>query len=135
MKIEHTIMELAELVGSLLEAETDTMDMECLIKKSRNVTIHLHTKSFDCTLEHDISFRNLKPDGTATNEADIFLLPEEVPAFTAVLQQFPIALPTEFEQRIDSNPNIVCLHLTTEEPPEIFAARLAAALRQIDSIE
>lgn len=132
MKIESTIMDLAERVGSLLEAQTDTTDIECLIKKSRTVTIHLHTRSFDCTLEHDISFRNLKPDGTATNEADIFLLPEELPVFTAALQQFPIALPTEFEQSIDSNPNILCLRLSAEEPPEHFAARLAAALRKID---
>ncbi|MGM0896607.1 MAG: DUF1259 domain-containing protein [Bacillota bacterium] len=132
MNIEHTIMDLAQQVGNLLEAETDTTDMECLIKKSRTVKIQLHAKSFDCTLEHDISFRNLKSDGSATNEADIYLLPEEVPVFTAALQQYPIALPTEFEQSIDSNPNIVCLRLIAEEPPENFAARLAAALREID---
>ncbi|MFC4713605.1 DUF1259 domain-containing protein [Planococcus dechangensis] len=132
MKIEQTIMDLAERVGSLLEAETDTTDMECLIKKSRTVEIHLHTRSFNCTLEHDISFKNLQPDGTAINNADIFLLPEEVPVFTGALQQFRIALPTEFEQSIDSNPNIVCLRLVAEEPPEHFAARLAAALQTID---
>ncbi|MBT2583271.1 hypothetical protein [Planococcus sp. ISL-109] len=44
------------------------------------------------------AYSKQKPDGTATNEADIFLLPEELPAFTAALQQFPIALPTEFEK-------------------------------------
>ena len=66
------------------------------------------------------------------NEADTYLLPEGVPLFTEALQQYPIALPTEFEQSIDSNPNIVCLRLAAEEPPEHFAARLAAALRQID---
>lgn len=132
MKIEQTIMDLAERVGSLLQAETDTTDMECLIKKSRTVEIHLHTRSFNCTLEHDISFNNLKPDGSATNKADIFLLPEELPVFTGALQQFPIALPTEFEQSIDSNPNILCLRLSAEEPPEHFAARLAAALQTID---
>lgn len=131
MKIEQTIMDLAERVGALLGAETDTTDVECLIKKSRTVTIHLHTRSFDCTLEHDISFRNLKPDGTATNEADIFLLPEELDGFTDALQRYPIALPTEFEQRIDSNPNIICLRMAAMEPPEHFAERLAAALRMI----
>ncbi|KYG60090.1 DUF1259 domain-containing protein [Planococcus maritimus] len=132
MQIKHTIMDLAQQVGNLLEAETDTTDMECLIKKSRTVTIQLHDKRFDCTLEHDISFRNLKSDGSAVNEADIYLLPEEVALFTEALQNHPIALPTEFGQRIDSNPNIVCLRLMAEEPPESFAARLAAALHQID---
>ncbi len=132
MQIKHTIMDLAQQVGNLLEAETDTTDMECLIKKSRTVTIQLHDKRFDCTLEHDISFRNLKSDGSAVNEADIYLLPKEVALFTEALQNHPIALPTEFGQRIDSNPNIVCLRLMAEEPPESFAARLAAALHQID---
>lgn len=132
MKIKHTIMDLAQQVGNLLEAETDTSDMECLIKKNRTVAIQLHNKRFDCTLEHDISFRNLKADGSALNEADIYLLPEEVAPFTEALQRHPIALPTEFEQSIDSNPNIVCLRLSAEEPPENFAARLASALREID---
>ncbi len=134
MKIEQiqTITGLAERIGELLEAETDTTEIECLVKKSRTITIHLSKRSFDCTLEHDISFKNLKPDGTALNEADIFLLPEELSTFMDILQHHPIALPTEFGQSVDTNPNVICLSLTAEEPPEHFAERLAAALRALD---
>ncbi|AIY06844.1 hypothetical protein Plano_2879 [Planococcus sp. PAMC 21323] len=123
---------LAEQVGVLLNAEVEVQGGECLVKRTRTINISSQNKNFNCVLDHDISFKNLKEDGTALNQAEIFLLPEELELFINALHQHP--LPTNYRQRVDTNPNIVCIYLSSEEAPENFAARLSTAFQMIKQI-
>lgn len=125
---------LAEQVGVLLNAEVEVQGGECLVKRTRTINISSQNKSFNCVLDHDISFKNLKEDGTALNQAEIFLLPEELELFINALHQHPLPLPTNYRKRVDTNPNIVCIYLSSEEAPENFAARLSTAFQMIKQI-
>lgn len=127
--------EMANEVASLLDAEIELTGNGCLVKKKRRLDIHTEQKYFSCVLELDISFKNFKESGIATNKAEILLLPEELPAFTAAWSSFDIPLPVNFKQRCETNPNIVCLHLETTECPRDFAARLSASLHALEPLE
>lgn len=125
------LKQVAEKVGQLMNAEVEIQGRECLIKRTRSINITSQNKQFNCTLEHDISFRNLKSNGTAHNQAEIFLLPEELDCFINALYQHPISLPTNYRHRVDTNPNILCVYVSSEEAPENFAIRLSAAFEVI----
>lgn len=124
--------QLAEQVGTLMNAEVELQAGECLIKRKRTINISSHSKNFICTLDHDISFKNLKDNGKAMNRAEIFLLPSELASFMNALHWHPISLPTNYQQRMDVNPDIICVYLASEEAPEDFAARLSAAFNAIE---
>ena len=124
--------QLAEQVGMLMNAEVELQAGECLIKRKRIINISSHDKNFTCALDHDISFKNLKDNGKAFNQAEIFLLPGELTLFINALHQHPIPLPNTYQHRMDSNPDIICVTLSSEEAPEDFAARLSAAFDAIE---
>lgn len=124
--------QLAGRVGTLMNAKVEVEGEECLVKRKRIINISSHNKSFTCTLDHDISFKNLKDNGQAFNQAEIFLLPGELACFINALHRHPIPLPTSYQHRMDINPDIICVYLSSEEPPEDFAARLSAAFDAIE---
>lgn len=126
---------VAEKVGEILKGEEELQAGECVINKRRTLTIFAEDRQFSCTLDFDISFKHLKQDGTASNRAEIFLLPEEVPVFLASIRQYPIALPTKYSQRMTVNPNIVSIYMESREVPEHFAKRLSAALAVLEQQE
>lgn len=126
--------QIAEKVGMLMKAETDLQGGRCFIKKKRTLEIQANSSCFICTLDMDISFRHLKEDGVALNEAEIYLLPEEFPAFVENLRNYPIPLPTNYSQRLAANPNLVCIKMESKEPPEHFAERLSATLNVLEEI-
>ncbi|MGK7377065.1 DUF1259 domain-containing protein [Planococcus sp. 1R117A] len=127
--------QVAEKVGMLMKSEVELQHGGCIVNKKRTLVIHANTSFFSCTLDLDISFTNLKEDGTAHNKAEIYLLPEEFPCFSFNFKEYPIPLPTDFQQRLISNPNIVCVHLESKERPEDFAERLSAALEVIEQLD
>lgn len=127
--------ELAHEVASLMNADIELAGDTCLVKKKRHLNIQTEQIYFSCILELDISFRKLRKNGKALNKAEILLLPEELPAFTAAWSSFAIPLPVSFKQRCETNPNIVCLHLETVECPKAFASRLSAALLALEPLE
>lgn len=126
---------MAKEVSLLLDAEIELIENGCLVKKKRILDIRTTQKNFSCVLELDISFRNFKDNGVATNKAEILLLPEELAAFTAAWSSYGIPLPVNFKQRCETNPNIVCMHLESTESPRDFAARLSAALTALEPLE
>lgn len=126
--------QVAEKVGMLMKAEVELQGGRCVIKKNRTLQIQASTSCFICTLDMDISFRHLKEDGMALNEAEIYLLPEEFPAFIENLRNYPIPLPTNYSQRLASNPNLVCINMQSKEPPEHFVERLSAVLNMLEEI-
>lgn len=122
----------SENVSRLLNAEVETIAGKHIVKKNRTLYICDDKLCFTCTLELDISFKQLQPDGKAFNCAEILLLPEEVEPFNSALLDYKIPFPNKFRQWTVENPHIVSVNLETLEPPEHFAGRLAAAL---DSVE
>lgn len=129
------LKELAGKVGMLLKSEIELQLQGCIVKKNRTLEIHANTTFFSCTLDYVISFDRLREDGIAHNKADIYLLPEEFPCFSSNFNEYPIPLPTNFHQRLISNPNIICVHLESKERPEYFAERLAAALEVLEQLD
>ena len=124
--------QLAEQVGMLMNAEVEVEAGECMVKRKRTIRISSYDKSFTCTLDHDISFKNLKDNGKAFNQAEVFLLPGELNSFINALYRHPIPLPTTYQHRMDINPDIICVYMSSEEPPEEFAARLSSAFDAIE---
>ncbi|EIM08239.1 hypothetical protein A1A1_02000 [Planococcus antarcticus DSM 14505] len=124
--------QVAEQVGILLNSQVELEAGECLIKRKRTINISSYNKSFTCTLDHDISFKNLKDSGKALNQAEVFLLPGELASFVNALHWHPIPLPNTYQHRMDINPDIICVYLSSEEPPEDFAARLSVAFDIIE---
>lgn len=127
--------QMGEKVGMVMNAEIEWLGEECTVKKQRTLEIRASKSCFYCTLDLDISFRHLRDDGSAFNKAEIYLLPEEYPAFLNRLRKHHNPLPTNYRQRLVSNPNIVCVYMESKEPPEFFAERLAAALEIIDQLD
>ena len=131
-EVETTKEAAAKRAGQLLAAEIEQQTEKVLLKKQRTLEIFAVNHRFTCTLDLDISFDHFQDNGSAFNQAEIFLLPEEFPAFTFSLSEHPIPFPTDYRQWTVSNPNIISVCLASTEPPEHFAERLAAALQVID---
>lgn len=123
----------AEKAARLLHSEIEQSGEKTTLKRQRTLQILAENHSFACTLDLDISFEQVQEDGTAFNQAEIFLLPEEYPAFFLALSEHPIPLPTDFRQWQKVNPNIISLCMEATEPPEHFAERLSAALQILDN--
>lgn len=130
----QNIEKVAEKVGHLLEAEPEIEMDSCWIRKKRTLAIHSSDKCSVCTLEMGISFEKLQKDGTATNKAEIYLLPEEFTHFLKILEEHPLPLPTDYSQWLDGNPDIICMHMTSKELPAHFAERLATALKLLNQV-
>lgn len=126
---------VAEKVGMLMKADCEFLGGICQVKKQRSLVISSETTSVHCTLDLDISFAKLKEDGSAWNKALIYLLPEELPAFAFNLIEYPIPLPSKYQQRVEAGPNVVCFYMESKEKPENFAQRLGAALESIEQAD
>jgi hypothetical protein len=126
----------AQMAGTLFNAEVDMSNGRCDIKKTRVLEICAeNSTNFCCTLDLDISFSTLQENGLAFNKAEIFLLPGELEAFTVKLLDYPVSLPTQYRQRMVTNPQIVCLYMEAVEAPEDFMGRLATAVKSLEEAE
>ncbi|CEG22863.1 hypothetical protein BN1080_01798 [Planococcus massiliensis] len=74
----------------------------------------------------------LSKDAQAANQASVYLLPDELSAFSTALWRHPIPFPTNFSQVQTAAQGLTCIQLTTTEPPEDFAKRLSQALKQLN---
>ena len=125
--------QIAQMAGTLFNAEVDMVSGRCDIRKTRVLDICAgNSLKFSCTLDLDISFSSLQENGVAFNKAEIFLLPEEYMAFTSKLIEYPVPLPSQYHQRMVTNPHIVCLYIEAVEAPEDFMGRLATAMKALE---
>lgn len=131
-EVEKMMEAAAEKAGQLLNAEIEQLGGKVCFKRQRRLEIKTESKCFICTLDLDISFEHFQEDGFAFNQAEIFLLPEEVPVFTHALSEHLIPFPTEYRQWTILNPNIASVYLEATEPPADFASRLSAALQVLE---
>ncbi|WKA49317.1 hypothetical protein QWY22_10390 [Planococcus liqunii] len=127
----NSLVEIAEKVGELLEAEAELRPEGLIFKKKRIVKEQKSSNVHVCW-SLDLSV-NVQSTGCeeATNKAEVFLLPEELPLFTASLIGNPILMPTNFSQKISLERGMYCVRLMSQEAPEIFAARLSETLRTL----
>ena len=127
----NSLVSIAEKVSELLEAEAMLRPEGLCFKKKRVVKEQKSSKVHVCwSLDLTVRVQSAGCE-VATNEAEVFLLPEELPLFTASLIGNPILMPTNFSQQTTMERGMYCLRLKSREAPEIFAARLSATLRKL----
>lgn len=126
--LDNTLESVMEKVRLLYHADVECHADICSIHKKRTLVISEIPCSFHFEIDHDISFRNLGENGTAFNQAEIYLYPEEYPAFVCALKNHSIPFPADYRQWQIVNPHIMSVCIEASEPPEDFAQRLSAAL-------
>lgn len=132
IEFEKSLDKAAEKAGRLLNAEIVRQAEKIVLKMPRTLDIRVKNSCFTCTFDLDISFEKFKDSGSAFNQAEIFLLPEEYMPFMDALSCYRIPIPSHFRQSMKENPNLISVTLESVEPPEFFAGRLASALQAID---
>lgn len=123
----------SETVGNIMDAEVTVGSGKCQIEKKR--TVEAQTSKKVCvrwSLDLSVSFSELTESGLALNEAEVFLLPEELPIFTLSLLQHDILFPINYSQQVSMERGMYCVRINSKESPENFAARLSDALRALE---
>ena len=124
---------VAEEVQKMLKARYEYREGKFHFTKSKKLEVFLGPSMFVFKLDMEISFEHFQQDGAAINRARVYILPEEVLAFTHALRRFHIPLPIAFRQFTQMNRHIVEVVMESLEPPGNFARRLAAALKELET--
>ncbi|WKA56942.1 DUF1259 domain-containing protein [Planococcus shenhongbingii] len=123
---------IIEKVSKLLDIEVETDSEICQFKKKRTAEAQRNSKVYvRWALDLKVSISSLENDGQAVNEAEIFLLPEELPNFTSALIQHSILFPTNFSQQLSMERGMYCIRIKSQESPINFAERLVGALKSL----
>lgn len=83
------------------------------------------------SVDLEVPLKIFRDEREAVNEAEVFLLPEELPIFTKTLIQHSILLPTSYSQHLSMERGMYCLRLKSQEPYGDFAERLSKALGKL----
>ena len=119
----------AEKAIGFMGTEVDVNAEFWQLQKSRMIKVH--TSRDMCVgwyLDLTVSFKIFRDDRKTVNEAEVFLLPEEVPIFTQALIRHPILFPINYSQSLSMERGIHCIRLKSQEPFQDFAERLSDAL-------
>lgn len=120
---------IAENLSRIMGGEVEQSEKSLQLKKKRKIKARQSPDMFiSWSLDMIVSY---KLQGTV-NEAEVFLLPEELPVFTQALIQHPILFPTSFSQHLSMERGMYCIRLKSQEPAEDFAKRLSEALSELD---
>lgn len=123
----------AETIGNIMDAEVAVGLGKCQIEKKRMVEAQKSKKvCVRWSLDLSVSFSELTESGLALNEAEVFLLPEELPIFTLSLLQHDILFPINYSQQVSMERGMYCVRIISKESPENFAERLSDALRALE---
>ena len=132
MIITEELAGTAEAVSKILGSEVECQDGTYQLKTKRSVYVK-NSKVLDVSLSLDLdisfSLSDEGPDGS--NEARVCLMPEELAAFTQALIAHPLYFPISYSQHMTMECGMYCIRLTSQEPPEVFAERLVAALEAL----
>lgn len=116
-------------VSRLLGAEMEVTEKFLQLKKKRKIKARKSPDMYvSWSLDLTVFFRLQE----AVNEAEVFLLPEELSIFTQALIENPILFPTSFSQHLSMERGMYCIRLKSQEPAEEFAERLSEALGALD---
>jgi hypothetical protein len=133
-KVEMNPLPAKENMAHILKGSIEEQAGKFYVVKKRIIEILVENHAFTCMLDHEISFESVSKDGCALNKAEIFLLPEEYPAFFSALSGHAIPFPVQYRQWQRLNPHIISVCMESVEPPEDFAKRLSAALQIIENV-
>lgn len=117
-----------KVIGSTgTEVEVNTKFWQ--LKKKRMINVY-SSRDFcvGWSLDLTVSFKIFRDGRESVNEAEVFLLSEELPVFTQALIKHPILLPISYSQHLSMERDIYCIRLKSQEPFEDFAERLSEAL-------
>ena len=129
MIITKELAGTAEAVSKILGGDLACQDGIYQLRNKRSVNIkNSPILDISLSLDLDVSFSLSEEGPDGSNEARVFLVPEELTAFTQTLVAHPFFFPTSYSQHLTMERGMYCIRLTSQEPPEVFAERLAAAL-------
>lgn len=124
--------DIALMLKDALEEEVVVTGNLFLVRKLRELVIRSGTSNFSFKVDCDITFQDIHQQGITINNAEILLLPSELPQFLSALIKHANPLPNNYSQRLVMEKDVYCLYMVSRELPEQFAVRLAAALKAIN---
>lgn len=102
------------------------------LHKKRLVKVHKKPgRKGGWSVDLTVPFKIFRDERESVNEAEVFLLPEELAVFTRALIEFPIPLPLSYSQQLSMERGMYCLRLKSQETFKDFAERLSKALRAL----
>lgn len=122
---------VAEILEKILEAPVDVLGDLYVVNKQRDLAIKSGDFKLWFKIDYEIKFQDLQQQGKTLNKAEILILPEELPVFSSALISQAALLPSNYTQRLIMEPNVYCIYMESRERPELFAERLASALKAI----
>ncbi|RNF40373.1 DUF1259 domain-containing protein [Planococcus salinus] len=123
------IEKIAKRFGEILGVEAEPEDGMVEASKPRNLDVKVQGRPFRSETSMEIHFESLEEDGTALNHAEIVLLPEEIPDFTAALGKNNLPISALHNHWLFAEPSIMYLHVQSVEKPEEFAQKLADSFK------
>lgn len=120
-----TVEKAIKFMGTEVEMDTEFWELK---KKRRIKSRKSPGMCVNWSLDLTVSFKLLDDGQKTVNEAEVFLLPEELPIFTRTLIEHPVLLPISYAQQLSMERGMHCIRLTSQEPFKDFAGRLSEAL-------
>lgn len=116
-------------------AEMEYIEGSWRLTKKRTIQVEKRPDAYvSWSLDLNVSSRSSSNDREAFNQAEVFLLQEELPIFTQALIGHPISFPTSYSQQLSMERGLYCLRLASQEPFEDFAERLSGALGVLEKM-
>ncbi|ANU23196.1 hypothetical protein [Planococcus donghaensis] len=126
--LEKTPQKVSELLGGEMEFYDGFWHLE----KKREVKAHRRSRLCVCwSLDLLVAYQMTADDQKAINQAEIFLLPEELSVFIGELIKHPNFLPISYSQQLSTERGMYCLRISSLELPEHFAERLSDSLQAL----
>ncbi|MGH2317895.1 DUF1259 domain-containing protein [Planococcus sp. SE5232] len=122
---------LTEILENILEAPVEVFGDLHVVNKQRELAIKTGNSTLCFKIDYEITFQNIHQQGKMLNKAELLLLPEELPVFSSALISQSVSLPTNYTQRLVMETDVFCLYMESQELPELFAERFAAALKAV----
>ncbi|ANU13175.1 hypothetical protein B481_1573 [Planococcus halocryophilus Or1] len=127
------LVKTSEKVNGFLGGEMEFYNGLWHLEKRRDVKVLTSSGlyvswSLDLSVTYEMTIENHK----AINQAEVFLLPEELLVFIGELIRHPIFFPTRYSQQLSTERGMYCLRITSHESPEHFAERLSDSLRTLE---
>lgn len=121
-------------ISDLLKMEQEPSGEKIIFSRTRTIKIGEGDLIRSSQFNWMISFENYQSNGLARNHAELYLTAKECEVFLPVLIQDDYPLPSDYHQWQEEKAGVIYLQLKSIEPPEDFAARVAAALQEIESV-
>lgn len=114
-------------ISKLIDSEVKWASGIWSFRKEREVKLEDNLSGFCCSLNTNVSFYEIHSGVATVNLAEVYLLPEEVPAFALALRQQSFLLPPNYFQQVSKGHGICLMEIESFEPVENFVGRLNEA--------